>query len=689
MSCISNRASTMTGAIAVSNGTVHVTRGYTFRKITGVAVAPGAKLLLDDPEAIDWSLVTRLDLSTGAQVTIPDGTLIDLSKTTVTLDGRQITGYVATDDAPGYVKNSKLAAIFGSSVVRIYSPTAPARPTAATATVTWTAGADADTSMTTAANWDTTPASPAFDGTEQADFATGEKATVTDALAFFGLNLTAADFAFDADGEDARLDLGLGGVTMPSGADAHAYAFDVPVGVMTDCTWRASSAKTTLTFNKPFVSLVPTEVLAPTMIFSNGTVTVNATEPGRYSGYVSLVAHTIVSGDTPFGPSTTEDCDFAGPPINGIGPVKAGAIAVNKEADGTSSSSIGLELRNAIIRKQISLSQSPKGDRNVYSPAGTTNEIANWVKHESTSKIYVDSGSKLVFSGGIYGRGTSQGGGDFVLRNYGETVITNKPYLYSWGKESINNSFKIVGDADSHVWIHSVSNLLPATLSSYDATTAMGTIDLMVDDAIAYDPTDTTLVITRKKGDVGHGHLRMEGPAPSILDLHGHYQHFCALLGMHDEAVIRSDTPATIHFEQITNIYSSAELVPIGGRIVGPVTLHKWGAKDLVLKNAYESTGDIECTDGKLAFLGGASWLNGTNVTVRGATAEIEIATGRTFGKQAVVRVEDGGTLTVKSGNQRVAEYWIGGERQPNGKYEMPGGGKLTVGPSGVLLIFR
>lgn len=116
---------------------------------------------------------------------------------------------------------------------------------------------------------------------------------------------------------------------------------------------------------------------------------------------------------------------------------------------------------------------------------------------------------------------------------------------------------------------------------------------------------------------------------------------------------------------------------------------------------AYTSCGDLEASAGTLSFASGATWLNGTNFTVRG-TGRIAFAARRAVNPEiARFHFADQGKVSIPAGvTLRVAEAEVceGGvwRQVPRGKYRastegvlanhLDGEGTLEVGPSGTVI---
>ena len=97
-------------------------------------------------------------------------------------------------------------------------------------------------------------------------------------------------------------------------------------------------------------------------------------------------------------------------------------------------------------------------------------------------------------------------------------------------------------------------------------------------------------------------------------------------------------------------------------------------------------------TNGVLEFAAGATWLNGTNVTVSGS-GRLKLNAANTFNREhAVIRFADDGVIEVPAGVTQVfAEGWDG-DRRLLGTYtsgRVTGGGAIRVGNTGFRILFR
>ena len=173
-----------------------------------------------------------------------------------------------------------------------------------------------------------------------------------------------------------------------------------------------------------------------------------------------------------------------------------------------------------------------------------------------------------------------------------------------------------------------------------------------------------------------------------------------------DIAIANYDTRS--YYAVVTGEGGTLELAPTNDltlefnrmRFEGMVSLQKHGSATLTLTNktatAYsQSSGDVAVTNGVLEFAAGATWLNGTNVTVSGS-GTLKLNAANTFNrKHAVIRFADNGQIYVPAGVTQVfAEGWDG-DTKMSGTYKtgssprVTGGGAIRVGDTGFRILFR
>ena len=144
---------------------------------------------------------------------------------------------------------------------------------------------------------------------------------------------------------------------------------------------------------------------------------------------------------------------------------------------------------------------------------------------------------------------------------------------------------------------------------------------------------------------------------------------------------------------------TAASVSNLAARISGHVSLEMTGSGWHTMKErAFESSGDVSVSNGTLVFGTGASWRNGTNVTVTG-TGTLKLMSGNTFNQEfAVVHFADSGKIEVPAGvTQKFADGWDGDRRLAGGTIytaanlpaHVSGAGAIYIKGGGTMLIFR
>jgi hypothetical protein len=162
--------------------------------------------------------------------------------------------------------------------------------------------------------------------------------------------------------------------------------------------------------------------------------------------------------------------------------------------------------------------------------------------------------------------------------------------------------------------------------------------------------------------------------------------------------------------KQTTSRFITAANMPyVASEISGCLSLKMSGTGDLVLTNrAFSSAGNLEVVSGTLTMRENATWLNGSNVTVRG-TGTLRLDAGGRFGKHVSFHLgADGDSWTIampNGGSQKVAYmYDADGRPLPSGVYgaagvadvnrtqyasHFTGTGKILVANRGIQFILR
>ena len=149
-----------------------------------------------------------------------------------------------------------------------------------------------------------------------------------------------------------------------------------------------------------------------------------------------------------------------------------------------------------------------------------------------------------------------------------------------------------------------------------------------------------------------------------------------------DSGTIESQTPAMWNF-----------MAPSGGttnatvKFTGFAGLGLYGGGTYAINCAMTSKGDVDVSGGTLEFLSGGSWLNGTNLTVRG-TGVLKTASSNTFAETTILRVDSnlGAKVVLADGvEQKVRHMFLDGTEMRRGLY---GGANAPVPESNRLSCF-
>ena len=642
----SKYAQTMSGMVAVSNGTLVCTESVTFQNAGELIVASGGALSVTAPSAFVGATnlcfegtvtfgesalnpfpdsIENLYLASGAEITLP-GT-VGIRTKHLYIDGiKQENG--SYENLPEFVNGNTVYADDGS---------------AETVSAAWTGGAGANTSMAIASNWSTSPDLPALDdGTLQATFASGgNEAAATGDVKFNAVAFNAAgDFTVAGPGV---VTIGSGGITnIAPASGSRMYAFAAPVSLIGTQGW-----------------LVPAST---TLAFSNGVVMANSMIVTKTGG-----GNVTIAGDSTFG---------GGMILTGGTNTLSGTIATPNHIDqGTATMDDGLtltmhqtsgsrlNLRGVTVEKPVCIQGfDADGKSWFYGFAGTTNVFKGNVRFVSPIG-YVSQGADAVlrFENGVAFGGTwHQSGGTVEVTGGRMTSTTGNGMRFREGTLKLATK----------------GNTIDFTL--YDKTTLL---DLRSDCAV----TNSEYVSAANGWN--------------SIGLNGFNQHF-DLFRAYDKVTISTDTPAVIAIGGTSANY-------FRGRISGPVGFDMRGTGSLTLTNANlsASTGDLKVSAGTLVIAANSSWLNGTNVTVSG-NGTLKFCADRQLNRKiAALEVGDSGVIDLQGTAQRVKYATIDGVKLDAGTYggnDAPGGvdktyaahfsgtGTLVVtGDAGFMILYK
>lgn len=653
--------SSFTGTTTVKAGTLKLTENARFSGTTAVTVDAGASFVSASTNSLPSlaavkTLVVKgtLDAST-ARVNPFSGTLtsVELGADAVLKlpEGAQLkTASLKVGDqtyTAGTFLPSALPQLQGGSI----------SVTGTAGSMTWT-GAGADENLSTAGNWDATP--DLVFGTKKAVFATGGTRAVVDTNALLGgIGFTAAGgFTLTRAAEPKALMLS-GDITAAPGR----YLVDTPLTVLGDHTVNTTgggaitlknvfpadaSMPGQLTLVSQNIRLEGTNVVAGGVVMTTNRVTV--------AGLLATPGHAYEGR-----PESTAGAFY----IN---------LASTKDGD---KDRTGLCLSNAVVEKAVYVN-NVIGTTAIYAPAGTTNEIKGFFRYVGDShweKFMLLQKSELTLSGGL------ETIHSFRVFEGGTLRIKNRPGSFL-GSAGLNPQ-------QGTVSLDVANNVFKYLCIGYNAG-----YTAKVETTVDYAVTNGLVQVGGSGGSVDSCKAQTSGTY--TLDLHGTRQR-CQKLGVLTKGILTGTYPAMLEVTE-GRMASDPEGYAVNGQVTGGVGLHLSGAGTLAFKKAFASAGDLEVSNGTMSFAAGASWKNGTNVTVRG-TGIFQVADANALGHQARLVLADSGKLSIPSGvTLAVKTAKLNGTDVDPGTYTasdellkdiITGGGSLRVRGVGAILLVR
>lgn len=282
--------------------------------------------------------------------------------------------------------------------------------------------------------------------------------------------------------------------------------------------------------------------------------------------------------------------------------------------------------------------------------------------------IYPYEGSKLVFEGGLDGSGClvfrQMTGGTVVFTNTPINLTHNYPASALAGNGTPDSS-----GFSRHIVFAVAGNSIKNRFSHETYPFTLGELKTTVD--WAFD----------------NSNLRMCFGNDSRWDLCGTSQrvgHLDFVCTSGNPSVITNSLakPAVLY---VTQAWGATPALVFGGNL----SVDFSGNKVTTINRAMTASGGIVVNEGTLAFTSSGSWVNATNVTVKGSS-KITIASAGALGRKANVDLASNSSLTIASGvTVHVRTLTVGGVLQKRGDYTF-GSGTLSVShPCGLVLSFR
>ena len=580
----------------------------------------------------------NLVLAADTQIALAGGVCAEFSS--VTVDGSAI-GYGIYTGTGGPAYATPVAWISGTGTLLVRPATTPAT----TVADTWKAEGNAGL-MSAPTSWVGGSSPNLTTGEFLPTFASVGSGAVADAYGFLrGIVFNATDY-FTLTGEKTLM-LFDSGITAADAESSREYTVATPLFAKVPQTWSVGE-NATLAIEGPFGGMRTATVTKT----GRGTLDISGTND--YPGALSVTGGRLrLSGV--FGRSAESD----------------GALATSGPAT------------------------------NIFAGATINKPVTHEVK--STGCLAVEAGATNVFNGRVaYSRNgsfdCSLGDGAVVIYNDGLSVTLNSSDSKSFSfTQDGSGTAPLVRFCGRPSVMSSAANLAFAsyvtcrfevpgnTIMRYRA---LGTARIEATVDYAWNGTDGIGVYHIYRAgstiDVGSTRQCIRDVEIENYDSREYY------------AVVTGDG-GTLELAPTSDLMLEFDRMRFGGR----VSLQKHGTATLTLTNKTatiysQSYGDVAVTNGVLEFASGATWLNGTNVTVCGS-GTLKLNAANTFNrKHAVIRFADDGVINVPAGVTQVfAEGWDG-DRRLLGTYRtggscprVTGGGAIRVGDTGFRMILR
>lgn len=621
---LAKQSHTMSGILCVSNGTLAATLGAKFANVGEVHIgtngtltangssqlsglfASATNVVVDGTMTLGDNVVSPLtdgiaDLSLGENATLTMSDSVALRVKTLTVNGSKVRNKTTWG-----VGGSSLAQLAGGTIIVDDG-------SAAINEATWTGGA-ADTGIATAANWSTSPETPALDdATTIATFATGgSTATVDRAVSLYGINLSTADgFAFARGGDSAQVAIGGGALAVSAATEGHepVYDFAVPLKASESQEWNVGSGAV-VRASSGILDMV------------SGRITKAGT------GELSIAGDTTLFGSLVHSAGTLRLAGTIGAP-DGVAQGSATqygltTITVPGEVEGLTTILDGVTFYKPVW-------MAGRGDVDqvvnwLRFGAATTNAFKeSAVFHTKVGNLIPDASSALVFEKGV---------------DFNSTVHFRNGTLVVKGG-------KMTAVTGSGFYLHSGSLRLETPLNQITFRgRSVRSVEFTVDYAIT------------------NRFFELDGSYPKVY-LNGTVQHCTTFQATSGATLIGGERPARF----ICNdgyFYGMTE---------GCVSLEKNGSGTLYIGGAnaradHASTGDLIVSGGTMMLNPKASWRNGTNFVVRGTGTLSLTAANQLNKKIACVSISDSGVVDLQNGaSHTVKELRIDGDSLPPGTY--------------------
>ncbi len=632
------RAHTTDGALSVSNGTLAVTLGATFKKVGEIHVGPSGNLTADASSTLSgmFTGVTNIvvdgkmtlganisapftdeavDLTLGenAELMIPDAMVLRVRSLTV-------AGNKVSNKTKWGVNGQPLSQIKGGSIV-------VDNGSAEISDAVWTGGG-ADMSIATAANWDSQTVPELQGATVSATFARGgSEAWIDRKVSLYGINLSATDgFTFSKASDGAAISLGEGGLATSAPAEGLSPVYSFKIPLVTEVAQELNVAeRVRVSAEAGIIDESGEEII------KKGAGELYISGKSTIAGAFSHKEGTLrLSGEI----SGIEGVDQGSPAMYG-----RYCLTVPGEIE-----SLTTILDGVTFRKPVWMAGRDSVDGNTvnwlrFGVASTNVFKEKAIFHTKVGYLVMDPDSAMVFEkGGSFNSTVVFSNGTLVVRGGKVAATTGSGMYLSSGAirlESQGNQITLRGNSVRFA-------------------------DFMVDYAITND------------------FIQFDGGYTKI-NLYGTKQHCTAFRATSETEIHGGDKPAKIYIGE-GNGNSANDSSYVYGKVYGHVSFEMAIDKTFSIYSDSKSTGDLEVQkgilnlgiiydkNGKVSSTGG--WRNGTNIVVRG-TGKLKTSVSNQFNREhTIVKLSDDGVLEIPAGvRQTVCDLYVNGVKMPGGMY--------------------
>ena len=479
----------------------------------------------------------------------------------------------------------------------------------------------------------------------------------------------------------------------PSGTVAHTYVIDTPLALNGDVSVHVDTNQTLIVSN----AFHDTATAMGQSSFTIDGTDMNADK--RYGRVVfagtnwyggALVSTASLWKVT--GLLANPDNAYTGDPEANGNEDRAISLLIdqsNIKQNNLGSATYGIQLDNATIGKSI-LIRGPISIRALSTISRSTNEITGFVRYASTAanwhKVELASNSELVLSGGLRSSHSFRTFGTGTLR------MRNIPVRCSdsagFNPQDGRSVFEVAGNYFNYLCIGYSASGNPVVEMTVDYAMTNGQVQ------VGGNGSSVSSCVGMSSGTY-------------TLDLHATTQR-CQRLAVLKRGILKGDYPAMLEVYEGRRSTDKEGYVVLG-QVNGGVGLHQCGGGTLTFTNqTFASCGDLEVSKGTMEFTDDATWLNGTNVTVRGMGTLKLAAGGRFSGTQAVLHLgadADTWQIDIPAGQAQAFAYAYDAEGRllPSGTYgnaasgaahqrfaaHFPNNGRVYVRRHGTSLMIR